>query len=79
MAQKTNKKPKKTTKKTTAPKKMQSFRVSPDVKPFMQFKITIQTVYWTVLCLAILIVSIWILNTQMELLDIIQDIETSSS
>jgi cell division protein FtsL len=56
---------------------MQSFRVFPDVKPFIQFKVTIQTVYWTILCLAILVLSIWILNTQMELLEIVQDIENS--
>jgi hypothetical protein len=77
MAQKTKTRTKKTSKKTTVPKKMQSFRVFPDVKPFIQFKVTIQTVYWTILCLAILVLSIWILNTQMELLEIVQDIENS--
>lgn len=61
--------------KTSAKKavKLESFKLVPEVKPFMSFRITRQTVYWSALLIFILITQIWILNIQ---LDVIQTLDS---
>jgi len=57
-----------------APAQMRSFRVAKDPVPFLNFKITLQTIYWTILVLFIIVVQLWIIKTQ---LDIVTLTETS--
>lgn len=46
--------------------KLKSFQVSKSDAPFMTFKITEQTVYWTILLSLITILFIWVINIQFE-------------
>ena len=60
----------KVVRKSTASKKttpMKSFKVYKDVKPFTTFKITRQTLYWTILLAFIVITQLWILKIQMDI------------
>lgn len=66
----------KATKKKTPPRKpktvvrrknassarMQSFRVAKSNKPFFSFKPDIQTVYWAILAISILLLGVWMLT-----------------
>lgn len=44
-----------------------SFKVNRDIK-FMNIRITKQTIYWSILLLFILVMQLWILNTQLDVL-----------
>lgn len=57
-------------KKTTRSKKaapMQSFRVYKDSQSFTTFRVTRQTLYWTILLLFIIITQLWILKVQLDI------------
>lgn len=73
---KTTTKRKTPAKRKSAPKKtnVKSFRVSPDTRPFMSFQVTKQTVYWAILLGFILILFLWILNIQLDILRITESI-----
>lgn len=45
---------------------MKSFRVAKDQPPFKSFKVTKQTVYWSILLLVIIATQLWILKLQMD-------------
>jgi hypothetical protein len=67
---------KKPTVKKSAPKKakkaqLESFQVGNEPKPFNTFKITDQTVYWSILLILILILALWILQIQINTTDVI--------
>lgn len=73
----TKKKPVKKTaakRKTTKKAAVKSFRVSADTRPFMSFQVTKQTVYWAILLGFILILFLWILNIQLDILRITDSI-----
>jgi hypothetical protein len=53
--------------------KYTSFHVSKDIR-FMNMRVTRQTIYWSILLIFILIVQLWILNTQMDVLQTLNDI-----
>lgn len=67
-----------TTAKRSSPRRKsvnyKTFKVSKDVKPFIQFNATYQTLYWTVLSVIILALGIWIVNTQIQIIDYIEHI-----
>lgn len=69
---------KKTTKKSASkskkPAHFKSFKVVRENAPFMSFKITEQTVYWSILLVLILILALWILNIQINLSSILDSI-----
>lgn len=44
-----------------------SFKINRDIK-FMNIRITKQTIYWSILLIFILVMQIWILNTQLDVL-----------
>jgi hypothetical protein len=57
-------------KKTTRSKKvapMQSFRIYKDAPTFTTFRVTRQTLYWTILLLFIIITQLWILKVQLDI------------
>lgn len=68
----------KTSKKSTVPsfKNMKSFKLSHDVVPFTTFRFTAQTVYWLLLSLVILILALWILNLQLQVVQLTNNINT---
>lgn len=78
-AKKSTTKRKATTKRKSSPKKaaVQSFRVSPDTRPFLSFQITKQTVYWAILLGVILILFLWVLNIQLDILRITESINSA--
>ncbi len=75
---------KKTTKKVAVKKssprkaktpKLESFKVAKDTKPFVSYRITEQTVYWSILLILILILSLWVLNIQINISDLLDSIK----
>lgn len=50
--------------------KMKSFRLSKRDLPFMTLSITKQTLYWSILMLVILVLELWILAVQINVIDI---------
>jgi len=54
--------------------KFKSFKVHKDVKPFVQFQVTQQTVYWSVLLIFILMLALWILGLQLNIDETINSI-----
>jgi len=91
MAAKAKKTIKKTAKKVTKVSKVKkvvhrkpriiekSFQVSRERSPFVTFRITSQTLYWLALALYIFILSIWVLNIQIDTLEIINKIDTGNT
>ncbi len=76
---------KKTKAKKTTPKKithkthkkaLKSFKVGKDSKPFMSFKVTDQTIYWSILLIMVLALSLWVLQIQINITDTINSINT---
>lgn len=55
-------------------KALKSFQVGKDAKPFATFKVTDQTIYWSILLLLILILALWILQIQINITDTINSI-----
>lgn len=53
---------------------VQSFKIAQETMPFLTFKITQQTFYWTVLLIFVLIVQVWVLNLQLNVTDILNSI-----
>lgn len=56
-----------------------SFGVAPNDKPFMSFRVTQQTFYWTVLLIFVLIVQVWVLNMQIDVTNLLNEVETQIS
>jgi hypothetical protein len=46
---------------------MRSFKIYRDVPSFTTFRVTRQTVYWTILLLFIILMQLWILQVQLEI------------
>jgi len=87
MATKTKKTVKKVAKKAvksvklvkTAPRRtkaavVKSFQIAKDKTPFMTYQVSQQTIYWAILFIYIMILSLWILNIQLDTLRIIDKI-----
>lgn len=73
---------KKTTKKKASTKsqkacKYKSFKLCPEKFPFKTYKVTEQTVYWGILFIIILVLCIWVLNIQLDLIKVIDSISTT--
>lgn len=49
---------------------MRSFRLYKNQTDFVSFRITRQTVYWSILLAVIVFTQLWILNIQMEIADL---------
>jgi hypothetical protein len=62
---------KKVSKKSTEAK---SFVIGKESSPFMSFRVTNQTIYWAILFIYILLLSLWVLNIQMDTIQIINSI-----
>lgn len=54
---------------------MKSFRLSREYLPFITFKITKQTFYWSVLLIIILILELWILSIQLDVIQITNSVK----
>jgi hypothetical protein len=64
---------KKVVAKTTSAKsvpEMKSFKLSRDTLPFFAVHITRQTIYWSALLIFIMLLQLWILNIQLDIIQI---------
>ena len=75
---------KKVTSKKAAPRKVvrkskstahESFVVGKEKYPFMTFKVTDQTVYWSILLILILLLGVWVVNIQISISEILNSIK----
>lgn len=66
----------KVVKKSRSTSKAESFQLMKDRTPFMTYQVTQQTIYWAILFVYILILSLWILNIQLDTLRIIDKINS---
>lgn len=71
---------KKVTAKKSAPRRakktqMKSFKVSNEAGPFVSFKVTDQTVYWSILLLLILLLFLWVLSIQVNISDLLNSMK----
>jgi len=59
-------------KKSAAPLEapIKSFRLSRDTLPFFSVHITKQTIYWSILLIFIMLMQLWILNLQLDIIKI---------
>ncbi len=65
---------KKTTKRAKHAQSVRSFRLSSETESFISSRITLQTIYWSILSTVILVVGILILNAQLDILDTLNQI-----
>lgn len=63
---------KKTTKGTAST--MRSFRLSREPNPFTTFRVTRQTFYWLVFSIVVFVFAIWILNLQLQIIQLTDSI-----
>jgi len=75
-AKKTKAKAKKTVTHKSHPKALKSFKVVKDTRPFVSFRVTDQTVYWSILLIMILVLALWVLQIQINITDTINSINT---
>ena len=61
---------KKVTAKKQSVKALQSFKVSQPQQPFFEFKISRQTIYWTILVAFIIVMQLWILKVQLDVMQV---------
>lgn len=72
---------KKATKRKTAPKKvkrvapLKSFKLCKETAPFVSFRVTDQTVYWSILLILILILDLWVLRIQINISDVLYQVK----
>lgn len=52
----------------------ESFKIVRERTPFLTFKVTEQTIYWSILFIYVFALSLWVLNIQMDILDIVNQI-----
>ncbi len=55
---------------------VKSFELVRDRTPFMSYQVTQQTIFWAMLFIYIMILSLWILNIQLDTLRIIDKINS---
>ena len=60
--------------KTKKPAPVQSFRMSRETEKFISSRITIQTFYWLIMGVAILIMGLLVLKAQLDILDTLDQI-----
>lgn len=72
---------KKATKRKIAPKKvkkvapLKSFKLAKETTPFVTFRVTDQTVYWSILLILILLLALWILRIQINISDVLYQVK----
>ena len=66
---------KKSPKKKAYQKKMKSFKMSRETMPFMTFRVTDQTIYWTVLLLLIVVLFVWVLRIQIDIATLLINVQ----
>jgi inner membrane protein involved in colicin E2 resistance len=59
------------------PQQIESFKVSKETKPFVSYRITDQTIYWSILLILIFGLALWILQIQININDVLNSIKVS--
>lgn len=67
---------KKTTSRAPKMPKYETFKVASSDMPFMSFKLTQQTFYWTLLLIVVLLVQVWVLSMQIDVTNLLNQVET---
>ena len=67
-----------TTKKSAKPTEVKSFRLSRESQKFISVRFTRQTVYWTIIAAALLIVGLMSLQAQINILQTLDEISESA-
>lgn len=71
-----------TTKQKRAPRKkqaaMSSFHRAENTESFMSFKVTVQTVYWLLIGLLVILLAMWVLKLQNDINNIYDQIDESN-
>jgi len=68
---------KKTLHKSHKKPQVESFKVSKESKPFVTYRITDQTIYWSILLILIFGLALWILQIQINITDMLNSIKVS--
>lgn len=69
--------PKRTASKKTKKVVVESFKLSPESYPFISFRITDQTVYWSILLIMILVLALWVLRLHVSIYEILDSINVT--
>lgn len=70
---------KKTTSRKPKEPKYETFKVASSDMPFMSFRVTQQTFYWTLLLIVVLLVQVWVLSMQIDVTNLINQVENQLS
>jgi hypothetical protein len=54
---------------------LRSFKPSKEPTPFLTFRVTDQTVYWSILLILILILALWVLQIQINISNVLNQIK----
>lgn len=57
------------------PEHTQSLRLTKESQSFISSRITLQTVYWSILAIFILVIGVYILNVQLDILNTLEQIQ----
>ena len=69
---------KKSVKRSKRPSNYVSFKLQPNERPFVQFTLTRQTVYWTLISLFILSLGVYVVYLQSEISTIYDQVQANS-
>ena len=58
---------------------VQSFKPAPLQEPFFTFRISHQTLYWTILALIVLILGVWVVNINIKVQQIYDQIDATNA
>jgi hypothetical protein len=77
-AKKATARPRSTSVRVSKKPQMQSFKLSPDVRPFVTLTPTVQTLYWTVIGILAIIFTTWLMSLQAQIHNIYDNVDTST-
>lgn len=58
--------------------KMKSFTIAKKDLPFFTIRVTKQTVYWSLLLIFVLLMQLWILNVQLDVINTLESVNTTT-
>lgn len=64
--------------KTAAHAPVKSFRVAKPATPFFHFDFTLQTVYWLILSILVISLTLWVMTLNMQIQDLYDQIDSKN-
>lgn len=77
-AKKAAAKPRATSVRVSKKKDLQSFKLSPQDRPFLTFSPSVQTLYWTVIGVLAIVFTTWIMTLQAQIYEIYDSIDAAN-